>query len=279
MSTPGIGVDAEDAAMLSPVLNDNPLPVNSPLTELVKARGGSAGGRSYGGLSAKMATLHKALRATRAALVKERRRADMFEKLYKETSQHAMDAAEVAEIAAAEVTAAVQAAAAAEKKVDEMMPVQLTISVAKTPVKIIQKAATPLKAATPARPVQLNINIAKTPKAKTPKAATPVAAEPAPVAELAAEEEVVCEKVEEEEDACKMCGCADEEQALLCDGCDGSFHMKCLKRKTIPKGDWFCKGCTADRKKVADEAKKAAAAKRKAAEPADGARRSTRSRR
>ena len=56
-----------------------------------------------------------------------------------------------------------------------------------------------------------------------------------------------------------MCGCADEEQALLCDGCDGSFHMKCLKRKTIPKGDWFCKGCTADRKKVADEAKKAAA--------------------
>ena len=273
MSTPGIGVDAEDAAMLSPVLNDNPLPVNSPLTELVKARGGSAGGRSYGGLSAKMATLHKALRATRAALVKERRRTDMFEKLYKETSQHAIDAAEVAEIAAAEVTAAVQAAAAAEKKVDEMMPVQLTISVAKTPVKIIQKAATP------ARPVQLNINIAKTPKAKTPKAATPVAAEPAPVAELAAEEEVVCEKVEEEEDACKMCGCADEEQALLCDGCDGSFHMKCLKRKTIPKGDWFCKGCTADRKKVADEAKKAAAAKRKAAEPADGARRSTRSRR
>jgi hypothetical protein len=100
------------------------------------------------------------------------------------------------------------------------------------------------------------------------------------VAELAAEEDVVCEKVEEEEeDACKMCGCADEEQALLCDGCDGSFHMKCLKRKTIPKGDWFCKGCTADRKKVADEAKKAAAAKRKAAEPADGARRSTRSRR
>lgn len=274
MSTPGIGVDAEDAAMLSPVLNDNPLPVNSPLTELVKARGGSAGGRSYGGLSAKMATLHKALRATRAALVKERRRADMFEKLYKETSQHAIDAAEVAEIAAAEVTAAVQAAAVAEKKVDEMMPVQLTISVAKTPVKIIQKAATPLKAATPARPVQLNINIAK-----TPKAATPVAAEPAPVAELAAEEEVVCEKVEEEEDACKMCGCADEEQALLCDGCDGSFHMKCLKRKTIPKGDWFCKGCTADRKKAADEAKKAAAAKRKAAEPADGARRSTRSRR
>ena len=332
MSTPGIGVDAEDAAMLSPVLNDNPLPVNSPFTELVKARGGSAGGRSYGGLSAKMATLHKALRATRAALVKERRRADMFEKLYKETSQHAIDAAEVAEIAAAEVTAAVQAAAAAEKKVDEMMPVKLTISVAKTPVKIIQKAATPLKAATPARPVQLNITVAKTPPvrvvhktpvkaatparpvtlsiniaktpvivqqaktpakaatparpvqlniniAKTPKAATPVAAEPAPVAELAAEEEVVCEKVEEEEDACKMCGCADEEQALLCDGCDGSFHMKCLKRKTIPKGDWFCKGCTADRKKAADEAKKAAAAKRKAAEPADGVRRSTRSRR
>lgn len=293
MSTPGVGVDAEDAAMMSPQLNDNPLPANSPLTELVKARGGSAGGRSYGGLSAKMAQLHKALRATRAALIKERRRADMFEKLYKETSQQAVNAAEVAEIAAAEVTAAVQAAAAAEKKVNEMMPVQLSITVAKTPVKIIQKAATPAKAVTPAKPVQLNITVAKTPKATpklvpqasakkavTPKAATPVAAEPAPAAELAAEEEVVCEKVEEEADEpCKMCGCADEEQALLCDGCDGTFHLKCLKRKTIPKGDWFCKGCTAERKKAADEEKKAAAAKRKAAEPAEGARRSTRSRR
>ena len=62
--------------------------------------------------------------------------------------------------------------------------------------------------------------------------------------------------------------------------------MKCLKRKTIPKGDWFCKECTAERKKAANEEKKAAneekkaaAAKRKAAEPAEGARRSTRSRR
>ena len=351
MSTPGVGVDAEDAAMMSPQLNDNPLPANSPLTELVKARGGSAGGRSYGGLSAKMAQLHKALRAIRAALIKERRRADMFEKLYKETSQQAVNAAEVAEIAAAEVTAAVQAAAAAEKKVNEMMPVQLSITVAKTPVKIIQKAATPAKAVTPAKPVQLNITVAKTPpvrvvhktpikaatpqqpvtlsiniaktpvimqrartpakektpakpvqlnitvaktpkatpklvpqasakKAVTPKAATPVAAEPAPAAELAAEEEVVCEKVEEEADEpCKMCGIADEEQALLCDGCDGTFHLKCLKRKTIPKGDWFCKECTAERKKAANEEKKAAAAKRKAAEPAEGARRSTRSRR
>ena len=351
MSTPGVGVDAEDAAMMSPQLNDNPLPANSPLTELVKARGGSAGGRSYGGLSAKMAQLHKALRATRAALIKERRRADMFEKLYKETSQQAVNAAEVAEIAAAEVTAAVQAAAAAEKKVNEMMPVQLSITVAKTPVKIIQKAATPAKAVTPAKPVQLNITVAKTPpvrvvhktpikaatpqqpvtlsiniaktpvimqrartpakektpakpvqlnitvaktpkaspklvpqasakKAVTPKAATPVAAEPAPAAVLTADEEVVCEKVEEEADEpCKMCGIADEEQALLCDGCDGTFHLKCLKRKTIPKGDWFCKECTAERKKAANEEKKAAAAKRKAAEPAEGARRSTRSRR
>jgi len=55
--------------------------------------------------------------------------------------------------------------------------------------------------------------------------------------------------------------------------------LKCLKRKTIPKGDCFCKGCTAERKKAADEEKKAAAAKRKATEPAEGARRSTRSRR
>ena len=61
---------------------------------------------------------------------------------------------------------------------NEMMPVQLTITVAKTPVKIIQKAATPAKAVTPAKPVQLNITVAKTPPVrvvhKTPvKAATP----------------------------------------------------------------------------------------------------------
>ena len=63
-----------------------------------------------------MAQLPQGSPRSPAALVKERRRADMFEKLYKETSQQAVNAAEVAEIAAAEVTAAVQAAAAAERR-------------------------------------------------------------------------------------------------------------------------------------------------------------------
>lgn len=36
-----------------------------------------------------------------------------------------------------------------------------------------------------------------------------------------------------------------EEEMLLCDGCDRGFHMGCLKPplKTVPKGDWFCHDC------------------------------------
>ena len=51
-------------------------------------------------------------------------------------------------------------------------------------------------------------------------------------------------------EACKVCGVADERDALLCDGCDGAFHMGCLKppRKRVPAGDWFCKPCAAERK-------------------------------
>ena len=67
-----------------------------------------------------------------------------------------------------------------------------------------------------------------------------------------------------------MCGVADERDALLCDGCDGAFHMGCLKppRKRVPAGDWFCKPCAAERKP---------APKRRAAAPAaGGARRSAR---
>ena len=36
-----------------------------------------------------------------------------------------------------------------------------------------------------------------------------------------------------------------EEEMLLCDGCDRGFHMSCLKPalKRIPQGDWYCKDC------------------------------------
>merc|ERR1712150_16006 len=56
------------------------------------------------------------------------------------------------------------------------------------------------------------------------------------------EEEVV------DEDACQICGKTDnEEQALLCDGCDACFHTFCLSPPLsgIPDGDWFCSSCSA----------------------------------
>ena len=61
-----------------------------------------------------------------------------------------------------------------------------------------------------------------------------------------------------------LCGLADESKvALLCDGCDGAFHLKCLKRKTVPKGDWFCDGCKQARKEAAAAEKKPAASSKK----------------
>ena len=34
---------------------------------------------------------------------------------------------------------------------------------------------------------------------------------------------------------------------LLCDGCDGAYHLYCLTPPLdgVPEGDWFCEACTA----------------------------------
>lgn len=45
---------------------------------------------------------------------------------------------------------------------------------------------------------------------------------------------------------CRMCHRAGEaEKMLLCDKCDGGFHMYCLtpKLRSIPEGEWFCPRC------------------------------------
>merc|ERR1719412_3280462 len=47
---------------------------------------------------------------------------------------------------------------------------------------------------------------------------------------------------------CQNCGKGDaEEQMLLCDGCDDSYHTFCLMPPLaeIPKGDWRCPKCIA----------------------------------
>ena len=49
------------------------------------------------------------------------------------------------------------------------------------------------------------------------------------------------------ESACTMCGRSDrEDSSLLCDDCDGVFHMDCLTppMTAIPEGQWYCPKCS-----------------------------------
>jgi hypothetical protein len=57
------------------------------------------------------------------------------------------------------------------------------------------------------------------------------------------------EEIEEEgegESSCRVCGSgSDPESILLCDVCDGEFHMDCLNPalSSIPAGSWVCPEC------------------------------------
>jgi hypothetical protein len=64
------------------------------------------------------------------------------------------------------------------------------------------------------------------------------------------EEEEEGEEEEEEvvDDApCEVCGkSGDDDKAILCETCDGAFHMYCLSPPlhAVPEGDWFCAKCS-----------------------------------
>lgn len=45
---------------------------------------------------------------------------------------------------------------------------------------------------------------------------------------------------------CEICGSSnDEEEMLLCDGCDHGYHLYCLTPPLdgVPQGEWFCETC------------------------------------
>ena len=47
---------------------------------------------------------------------------------------------------------------------------------------------------------------------------------------------------------CPVCGSDDDEdEILLCDGCDGGYHTHCVDLEDIPVGHWFCETCATQR--------------------------------
>jgi hypothetical protein len=51
--------------------------------------------------------------------------------------------------------------------------------------------------------------------------------------------------------ACEICGAAEREaEMILCDDCDGGYHMDCLSPKltALPEGAWYCPSCDLKRK-------------------------------
>ena len=56
-----------------------------------------------------------------------------------------------------------------------------------------------------------------------------------------------------EKKKCKDCGCrkcggkGEQDQQVMCDECDGAYHIKCLGMKVLPEEDeWFCPECKND---------------------------------
>ncbi|GLI65819.1 hypothetical protein VaNZ11_009442, partial [Volvox africanus] len=55
---------------------------------------------------------------------------------------------------------------------------------------------------------------------------------------------------------CQVCNRGDDdEQLLLCDGCDRGFHTYCVEMDDIPQGEWYCLDCEQQRALLADTAR------------------------
>ena len=166
----------------------------------------------------------RALRATRAALLREKQKFARSKNAYLTLSAQAAEASAAAAIAVNECAAAVAAAVAAA----EEGKVQLLINIKPVEIQTVTVVQTKTIFQTVADAGVCDDAICEQ-VLQQPEDAKSSQPQPKP----------------EDSEACKLCGCADERDALLCDGCDGAFHMSCLRPKLrkVPSGDWFCKEC------------------------------------
>jgi len=175
------------------------------------------------GVSLRMDQLHRALKMTRVALVKERKRSEALKEMYLELMSAQQDNVFVASHDQPKTPKV-----AMNINIKEMTPAPVkTPTVAMT---INVKEATPK---TPKVVMQITINEAAkaTPvisNAQLPKASSPKAKKTAVKSHVCAECEV--------EDKCKTISCV---------SCQVVYHLKCCKPKLTrtPKGPWSCSSC------------------------------------
>ena len=189
---------------------------------IVKCRKTKKRRRCGGGkaLSARMEQLHRALSATRRALLKERKKNATLQEMYTELVNAPREEPPTpAEMKTPKIHMHINVKEATPKTPKVAMHVNVREAAPKTPK------------------VTLNVNVKETP----PKLA------------------VETEKKEEEEkekdanvavsrppsDCCSVCAVVDKCKTVRCDDCSIIFHLKCLKPRLTrtPKGPWTCAEC------------------------------------
>ena len=207
------------------------------------------------GVSLRMEQLHKALKLSRRALLKERKRSAALKEMYLDLLNSKQEELE-----------------SVQPKTPKTPKVAMSLNVKEATPKTPKVAMNVnVKEATPKIVMQLNIRASETPKVKAPAQEK--------------EEQVVEEEEEEEEEekvvkhdpnACVTCQVVDKCKTVRCTSCKNVFHLKCLKPKLTrtPKGRWTCASCVPSRGDKNPETK--SPAKKRALEESEETKRPTR---
>ena len=205
------------------------------------------------GVSLRMEQLHKALKLSRRALLKERKRSDALKEMYLDLLNSKQEELE-----------------SVQPKTPKTPKVAMTLNVKDATPKTPKVAMNVnVKEATPKIVMRLNIRASETPKASK-------------IEEHAQEKEQVVEEEEEEKvvkhdpNACATCQVVDKCKTVRCTSCKNVFHLKCLKPKLTrtPKGRWTCASCVPSRGDEKTETK--SPAKKRALEESEETKRPTR---